>query len=120
VTVHGDPDRLAQLVNNLLENTVRYTDDGGRVVIALRAESGKALFDLHDTAPGVPEESLPRIFERLYRVESSRNRERGGSGLGLSICRSVVEAHGGTIVAKASSLGGLWIEVRLPLAKRAR
>jgi two-component system sensor histidine kinase BaeS len=118
VKVHGDPDRLAQLVNNLLENTVRYTDDGGKVVISLRAESGKTVLDLHDTAPAVPEESLPRIFERLYRVESSRNREGGGSGLGLSICRSVVEAHGGTIVAKASSLGGLWIEVRLPLAKR--
>jgi two-component system sensor histidine kinase BaeS len=120
VKVHGDPDRLAQLVNNLLENAVRYTDGGGRVVISLRAESGKAVLDLHDTAPAVPEESLPRIFERLYRVESSRNRERGGSGLGLSICRSVVEAHGGAIVARASNLGGLWIEVRLPLAKRAR
>ena len=120
IKVHADADRLAQLVNNLLENTVRYTDDGGRVVISLRAESGKAVLDLHDTAPAVPEESLPRIFERLYRVESSRNRERGGSGLGLSICRSVVEAHGGTIVARASSLGGLWIEVRLPLTKGAR
>jgi two-component system sensor histidine kinase BaeS len=120
VKVHADADRLAQIVNNLLENTVRYTDEGGRIVISLRAESGKAVLDLQDSAPGVPEESLPRIFERLYRVESSRNRERGGSGLGLSICRCVVEAHGGTIVARASSLGGLWIEVRLPLAKGAR
>lgn len=120
VKVHGDVDRLAQVVNNLLENSVRYTDGGGRVTIALRTEAGKAVLDMQDSAPGVPEEALPRIFERLFRMDSSRNRERGGSGLGLSICRSVVEAHGGTIVARASPLGGLWVEIRLPLAKGAQ
>jgi two-component system sensor histidine kinase BaeS len=64
----------------------------------------------------VPTEALPRLFERLFRVESSRNRQLGGSGLGLAISRSVVEAHGGVIVARASTLGGLWVEVRLPLS----
>jgi two-component system sensor histidine kinase BaeS len=116
VRVRADSSRLAQVVSNLLENSARYTDHGGRVVVALRTEGNKAVLDIQDSAPGVPAEALPRLFERLFRVESSRNRQLGGSGLGLAISRSVVEAHGGVIVARASTLGGLWIEVRLPLS----
>ena len=112
-----DPQRFTQLINNVLENSLRYTHDGGRVAIALRAEGNRAVLDVQDSEPGVPEEAMPRLFERLFRVEASRNRVSGGSGLGLAIARSVVEAHGGTIVARASPLGGLWIEVRLPLAE---
>ena len=69
-----------------------------------------------DSAPGVPPEALPRLFERFYRVESSRGREGGGSGLGLSICRSIAQAHGGRLAADASPLGGLRVTLRLPLA----
>ncbi len=119
VLVHGDAERLAQLVRNLLENSVRYTDPGGRVAIDLREEGGAAVLDVRDSAPGVPEAALPRLFERFYRVEDSRNRARGGSGLGLAIARSVVEAHGGSIAARPSPLGGLGIEVRIPLGKGA-
>jgi len=67
-----------------------------------------------DSAPGVSEDVLPRLFERFFRGEGSRNRATGGSGLGLAICRNIVEAHGGTIAAKASPLGGLWIITTLP------
>ncbi len=116
IHVRGDGGRLAQLVNNLLENSLRYTDPGGRVVVSLRKDGNRVVLDIRDSAPGVPEEALPRLFERLFRVESSRNREHGGSGLGLAISRSVVEAHGGAIAARPSNLGGLWIEVWLPLA----
>ncbi|APV51252.1 hypothetical protein BWI17_17130 [Betaproteobacteria bacterium GR16-43] len=113
----GDAQRLQQLAANLVENTLRYTDAGGRLRIALHRDGRFAVLTWEDSAPGVPAESLPYLFERLYRVEDSRNRVLGGSGLGLSICESIVHAHGGTIEAAASSLGGLAITVRLPLSE---
>lgn len=114
--VHGDARRLTQLLNNLFENTLRYTDPGGRVEIVLRTDPSEVILDVMDSAPGVPAHLLPRLFERLFRVEPSRSREFGGAGLGLALCRSIVRAHGGTIEAKASPLGGLWIQVRLSRA----
>ena len=117
VHVRGDEERLAQLLGNLVENSLRYTDAGGRVRVSLRAEDNFAVVDWEDSKPGVPAEALPRLFERLFRVEGSRSRERGGSGLGLAICRSIAEAHGGSIVACASNLGGLRVILRLPLSE---
>ena len=114
--VFGDRDRLAQTFRNLLENSLRYTDPGGRARMALRIAGDHAAVQLEDSAPGVPREALERLFERFYRVESSRSRANGGTGLGLAICRSIVAAHGGEIAAAPSPLGGLRITVRLPLA----
>ncbi|HEY4997974.1 MAG TPA: ATP-binding protein [Usitatibacter sp.] len=115
--VRGDEERLAQLLANLVENSLRYTDAGGTVRVSLRREGSQAVIDWEDSKPGVPPEALPRLFERLFRVDNSRNRERGGSGLGLAICRSIADAHGGSIEAHASELGGLRIVLRLPLAE---
>ncbi len=117
--IQADPDRLRQLLHNLLDNAVRYTDPGGALHIRVAAEGGLAVIDIADSAPGVPAEQLPRLFERFYRVESSRGRAGGGSGLGLAICRSIVQAHGGDIGARPSPLGGVAIEVRLPLLNLA-
>ncbi len=114
--VRGDEARLAQLLGNLVENSLRYTDSGGRVRVSLRREDNQAVIAWEDSKPGVPPDALPRLFERLFRVEESRSRERGGSGLGLAICRSIAEAHGGSIGARASELGGLGVILRLPLA----
>jgi two-component system sensor histidine kinase BaeS len=105
-------------MNNLLENAARYVHEKAVVSLSLGRESNKALLVVEDSGPGVPAALLPRLFERFYRVESSRNREQGGSGLGLAICRSIVEAHGGSILAVPSPLGGLRIELRLPLAEK--
>jgi two-component system sensor histidine kinase BaeS len=116
LVVNGDPDRLKQLFSNLLENSLRYTDPGGRTEVCLGRRGDTAVVDIRDSAPGVPPQHLPYLFERLYRVDASRSRATGGSGLGLSICRSIAGAHGGLISARASSLGGLWIQVELPLA----
>jgi len=118
LVVKGDARRITQVLNNVLENTIRYTDAGGSVEIAAARSGRDVVIDVHDSAPGVAAELLPRLFERLFRVESSRNRARGGSGLGLSLCRSILDAHGGEISAHSSPLGGLWVRVRLPLAEK--
>src|SRR5690606_17192104 len=93
VVIQGDPQRLTQLFNNLLENSLRYTDAGGTLQIGMLADADNVHITLQDSAPGVEEAILPRLFERLYRVEESRNRDSGGSGLGLAISQRIVEAH---------------------------
>jgi len=113
--VFADQERLRQLFTNLLDNSLKYTDSGGRLEITVVAEEGSVRVAFCDSTPGVADEELPKIFARFYRVEGSRSRESGGAGLGLAICRSIVEAHEGTIVAKVSPLGGLGIEISLPL-----
>ncbi len=115
LTLQGDAGRLTQVIINLLENSVRYTDAGGRIVVTLTANASHAELSIEDSAPGVPAGAHASIFERLYRIDSARTRERGGSGLGLSICKMLVEAHGGTISAAPSSLGGVHVLLRLPL-----
>ena len=99
---------------------MRYTDDGGKIAVVLAMEGSHALLTVDDSAPGVPEGDHTAIFDRMYRVDAARTRERGGSGLGLSICLVLVKAHGGTIVASSSTLGGVRMVVRLPLDMSAR
>lgn len=110
----ADADRLQQLFSNLLENAVRYTDPGGVVRISATVERDEVHIEFMDSGPGVSASQLPRLFERFYRGESSRNRESGGAGLGLAICRSIALAHGGSLSADHSPLGGLWLTLRLP------
>jgi len=114
ISIDGDPQRLRQLLQNLLENSCRYVDRQGQVVLSLAGVDGKTELNLDDSGPGLKPDQLSRLFERFYRVEGSRSRSSGGSGLGLSICRSIVEAHQGSIRAQSSSLGGLRIQVTLP------
>ncbi|HGD4068606.1 TPA: two-component system sensor histidine kinase BaeS [Enterobacter hormaechei] len=115
--VFGDRDRLMQLFNNLLENSLRYTDGGGALHISGRQENGRFALTFADSAPGVKDAQLEKLFERFYRTEGSRNRASGGSGLGLAICVNIVEAHGGTIRAAHSPFGGVSITVELPLER---
>ncbi len=108
-----DEGRMTQLIDNVLENSLRYTEDPGTVVLSLTVEGDRAVLRVSDSAPGVPTEDLERLFEPLYRVEKSRSRALGGSGLGLSIVRAIATAHGGAVTARASDLGGVTIELRL-------
>ncbi|GAB3353653.1 ATP-binding protein [Chromohalobacter beijerinckii] len=113
--IRGDPQRLRQLWNNLLSNTCAYTDAPGQLRIRLERHPDHLRLTWEDSAPGVAEETLPRLTERLYRVEGSRNRRSGGSGLGLAIASALVDAHGGTLTPSSSPLGGLRWTLVFPL-----
>jgi len=110
----GDAYRLEQLFTNLIENTLRYTDTPGKLDIQLTEEKNSILIAFNDTAPGVEAEVIDKIFDRFFREELSRSREKGGAGLGLAICHEIVEAHSGQINASQSDLGGLSIQISLP------
>lgn len=110
----ADSKSLYQLIINLFENSLRYTDEGGVLQVTLVNEEDELILILDDSAPSVPEESIPKLFNRLYRVDKSRSRANGGSGLGMSICKNIVNAHNGTISAEPSKLGGLRIKISLP------
>ena len=119
VMVFADRERLNQLFANLFENSLRYTDAGGKLAVGLCLSEEQAIIEFQDSTPGVPEKELDRLFERLYRVEGSRSRTSGGAGLGLAICKNIVEAHEGTISAHQSPLGGLLIRITFPVSGRS-
>ena len=113
----ADPDRIFQLLLVLLDNAVKYTPAGGKVSLAATrtaGESGKVLITVADTGPGVPLVDQEKIFERFYRLDSSRSREAGGAGLGLAIARAIAQAHGGSISVVAAPTGGSIFRVVLP------
>lgn len=113
-SVVADPDRLQQLFINLLENSLRYTDLPGKIEITLEIVQTNIIISFEDSSPGISPEQLPKLFDRLYRGEGSRNRGTGGAGLGLAICKNIVEAHQGKIMADNSPLGGILIQVEIP------
>lgn len=106
--------RLRQVFDNLLENSKRYTSPNGKVHIQAKETSSQIHIVIEDSAPSPPAESIQHLFKRFYRVEQSRSRALGGSGLGLSICQSIISAHGGKIEAQSSEFGGLKIALSLP------
>lgn len=118
LNISGDEQRLEQLFSNLIDNAIKYTDSGGCISISAKQLQNEVLISINDSHPSVPVESLPRIFDRLYRVEASRNRKTGGAGLGLAIAASIVDAHQGSIKACQSDLGGLQIIVKLPIKEQ--
>lgn len=117
VNVRGDRVRLRQIFLILLENGVKYNQPGGKVHIVLACEEREANVSVADTGVGIPEEDLPYIFDRFYRVDKARNRASGGSGLGLSLAKSFAAAHGGKIEAASQVGKGSTFTVHLPLAE---
>jgi signal transduction histidine kinase len=114
--VLGDRARLDQLVWNLVENALRYTPRGGRVELGLSGRGGEILLRVRDTGVGIPDQHLPRIFERFYRVDKARSRNSGGTGLGLAIVKSIAEAHGGRVEVESAPGRGTTFTVWLPAA----
>ena len=97
LTARGDPDQLAQVLANLLQNAIRYTPPGGRIVVRAERRPDDVLVSISNSGDGIPSQDLPHVFERFYRVEKSRDATRGGAGIGLAIVRQLVEAVGGRV-----------------------
>jgi len=114
--VSGDADALERLLLNLLDNAVKYNRPGGAVAVRTVRRGGEALLEVRDTGIGIPADSLPRIFERFYRVEKGRSREEGGTGLGLAIVKHVAQQHGGRVEVESALGEGSLFRVILPLA----
>ena len=114
IEIKGDEVRLRQMVWNVLQNGIKYTQQGGELKISLQNEGDFALLTIQDTGIGIPEEDLPLIFNRFYRVDKARTRDEGGSGLGLSICRQIAEAHKGKIEVESKLGVGTRFKICLP------
>ncbi len=115
LAIVGDKVRLRQLFLNLIDNAIKYTQDGGSVTLAVERQNGSAVFEVRDNGIGIPAEDIERIFDRFYRVDKARARELGGTGLGLSIAKWIAEIHRGSILVKSEPAKGSTFTVLLPL-----
>ncbi len=114
VNIFADEDRIQQVMINILSNSIKYTSDGGKINIVLESENNIATIRIKDNGIGIPEEDLPRIFERFYRVDKARSRELGGTGLGLSIVKEIIESHEGTIEIFSEEGKGTETVIKIP------
>ena len=112
--IFADPQRLHRLFSNLIFNSLRYTDVGGGLDIEVTDQNDNLCIKFQDSSPSVNNDNLSKLFERLYRVDNSRNRKLGGAGLGLFTCKNIVDAHPWTIEVTPSSFGGLCICIVRP------
>jgi signal transduction histidine kinase len=113
LVLNGDPERLHQVLSNLLVNAIRHSPRGGRVHVRASGENGLARLEVTDEGPGIPQPEAERVFERFYRSDLARSAGEGGSGLGLSIARWIVDLHGGTIRVEAAEPTGCRMVVEL-------
>lgn len=114
VLVQGDPERLTQVVTNLLSNAILYNRPGGTVQVQMTCADGNGVLTVTNTGVGIAANDLPHIFDRFYRVDKARSRDRGGSGLGLAICKSVIEAHGGRLTVQSAPHVSTTLTLQLP------
>jgi two-component system sensor histidine kinase VicK len=115
--VTGDEDRLVQAFTNLVDNALKFTPENGEVVIRAGQADCQVEVSVSDTGPGIPTEDLARIFDRFYQADKSRSRERGGTGLGLTIAKEIIQAHHGTINVQSKSDQGSTFTVILPVIR---
>ena len=114
--VEVDARRMNQVINNLVQNAILHNPEGGEIIISLDCLEKSLQISVRDTGPGISPEDLPHIFERFYRTDHSRAKDKGGSGLGLTIAKRLVEAHGGTLTAENHPEGGAVFKLNLPLS----
>jgi len=117
VEVMGEEEAIRQALSNLVDNAVKYSSAGGRVLVRLQAENGRAVLEVEDRGPGIAGEHLDRIFERFYRVDRARSRQLGGTGLGLAIVKNVARRHGGGVEVESERGRGSTFRLWLPAAE---
>jgi signal transduction histidine kinase len=110
----ADPDRLTQIFTNLIGNAIRYSPEGSEITLSAECKAGEIHLSVRDGGPGIPNEDLPFIFDRFYRVNKSRSKVEGGSGLGLAIARQLAEVHGGRLTVENLPGGGTQFTLILP------
>jgi signal transduction histidine kinase len=111
-----DSQRISQVLRNLLENAIAHTESGGDITVSASKQGNLIAVSVTDSGEGIPAEDIPHLFERFYRVDKSRTRATGGSGLGLKIARRLVEAHGGTITVQSEPSKGSCFTFTIPIA----
>ena len=114
LTMTGDGTKLKEILYNLIDNAMKYTQDGGRIQVALREAGENLIWQVADNGVGIPAEDQEHIFDRFYRVDKARSRETGGTGLGLSIVRQLAAMHGGTVTVESAPGQGSRFTVTLP------
>jgi two-component system phosphate regulon sensor histidine kinase PhoR len=119
VTIWADEEAVSEILDNLVDNAVKYTPDGGKILVRWHEDADQVCLEVEDSGIGIPEADLPRIFERFYRVDKARSRELGGTGLGLSIVKHLVQAMNGSILARSQVGKGTVFSVRLPTRSAA-
>jgi heavy metal sensor kinase len=119
VPVLGDPIRLRQIVVNLIDNAIKYTRPGGTISVSSGTAHGNGFLEISDSGVGIPQEAIPHVFERFYRVDGARSRQLGGTGLGLAIVKSICAAFGGTVTVQSVPGTGTTFRVELPLESNA-
>jgi two-component system phosphate regulon sensor histidine kinase PhoR len=117
-TLNGDAEQLREALNNVIANAILYNKPGGSVTISTRETGGVARIEIADTGIGIPADAVPRVFDRFFRVDKARSREMGGSGLGLSIARTIFVAHGGDITCTSEPGVGSMFVISLPALTR--
>jgi signal transduction histidine kinase len=117
LVVDADAERCREVMLALLDNAVKYTPAGGSIILRSCVEQGAAVISVSDTGIGIVAGDIPRVFDRFYRVDKARSRAMGGAGLGLSIAREIMDAHGGTLILESEPGRGTTATMRLPLAK---
>jgi two-component system phosphate regulon sensor histidine kinase PhoR len=115
VPVMGDPVRLRQVVVNLIDNAIKYTPPGGTISVSSGIAHEKAMLEVTDSGMGIPQEAIPHLFERFYRVDGARSRQLGGTGLGLAIVKSICTAFGGSVTVQSVLEAGTTFRVELTL-----
>jgi signal transduction histidine kinase len=115
VHVQGDRTRLQQVIVNLIDNAIKYTQEGGVIDVSVSREGNAAVFEVSDNGPGIPADALPHVFERFYRADKARSRANGGAGLGLSIVKAICAAHNADVKVSSGEGRGSCFHVELPI-----